>query len=142
MLFDRMISFDTNVLVRVFMDDDIAQAEQARTLFRQQINSDGIYISSYVVMEFMWVLKSNKFSKQQMTNVLRILLSSANVTIGQTDLVTEALSLFEKGQADFSDYLIMLDSQKEQAKGLQTFDINLKNAARSFFSNPPPHTLQ
>ena len=31
-----MISIDTNILARVFLDDDILQAEQARLLFKNQ----------------------------------------------------------------------------------------------------------
>ncbi len=130
-----MISFDTNILFRVFLDDDILQAEQARALLKHATHSEKAYISSYVVIELVWVLKSNKFPKQKIIEVLHILLTSANLVIGNVDLIVDAISLFEKGSADFSDYIILLDSDRNGAKKLETFDGNLREAAYSFYGN-------
>lgn len=54
-----MIALDTNVLVRLVMADDPAQAGRARGLFEAHADADGsLFVSDVVLAEFAWVLKS------------------------------------------------------------------------------------
>ncbi|MEK7654917.1 MAG: hypothetical protein AAB323_01495 [Pseudomonadota bacterium] len=80
-------------------------------------------------------MKSNKFPKQKIVETLHILLTSAHIVIGAADVISDALSLFENGLADFSDYMILLDGNGKGARKLETFDTNCKEAARLFYGN-------
>ena len=54
-----MIALDTNVLVRLVLRDDDAQAERARQLFDAHADVDeSLFVSDVVLAEFAWVLRS------------------------------------------------------------------------------------
>ncbi len=52
-----MKSFDTNVVVRLLVDDDPAQCARAERAFRGAIGEGGAFFSATVLVEVAWVLR-------------------------------------------------------------------------------------
>lgn len=117
-----MISIDTNILVRVFLEDDPAQAKMARKIMEEASRDSKLFISSYVIQEFIWVLKIKKFDRKDIYEAIITLTDSPGVIIGQRDVVLSAAEKFYKGKADFADYMILAESEKYGSKILKTFD--------------------
>lgn len=117
-----MINIDTNIIIRVFLADDKEQYEEAKKIFNQ---NNKFYISSYVLLEFVWVLKTKKYTRLEIYNYLNVLIELNNIVIGQKDLIVKSLDRYKKGKADFSDYMIYEDGLYNNAKELKTFDKKL-----------------
>ncbi|MEI8295455.1 MAG: type II toxin-antitoxin system VapC family toxin [Alphaproteobacteria bacterium] len=117
-----MIGIDTNILVRVFVEDDASQAQAAKKLMETASKRDQLFISSYTLMEFAWVLKVKKFKRQEIYEAIITLTDSPGVTIGQREVVLSAAEKFYKGKADFGDYMIFSEGEHYGAKNLKTFD--------------------
>ena len=125
----QMTGIDTNVLVRYLVDDDQEQADRVhRFLARCRRASEPVYISSIVLCETLWVLRSAfASSKLQIVEVLERLLSSDVFQIEQEDSVRAALDLFRTAKGEFVDCLI---GQLNLAKGCRatvTFDRDLRS---------------
>ncbi len=118
------IALDTNVLVRVFIDDasSKSQMEQARELVKK---STEIYIPQIVQAELVWVLNSAyQLQKSQILVVLEKLLSHSIFLLQEPEIFKAALESFNEGKADFSDYLIA-ESAKSAGFKLFSFDKKL-----------------
>jgi predicted nucleic-acid-binding protein len=117
-----MISVDTNVLVRAVLEDDPIQAAQAKALMKKATESKSLFVSSYALLEMVWVLKVNGHARQKIAEALFALLDAPGVTVGQSDIVLSAIEKYSKGKADFGDYLILAESESFGAHRLASFD--------------------
>jgi len=116
-----MISIDTNVLVRVLVND-IAEAEQMRAARRTVSVAGEVFISQIVQVETMWVLSSGyKLKKDVLLTLLQHLYENIAYHLEKEASFLLALKMYKNGNADFSDYLILADARK---RGLEvaTFD--------------------
>ena len=96
-----MIAFDTNMLIRLVVDDHPAQADIAQQLLRQ----DTAWISRTVLLESEWVLRSRyTFPRDRILAFFRLLLQAENASVETPQAVEQALSWFEQG-ADLADAL-------------------------------------
>ena len=59
-----MIGIDTNILVRAYLEDDKKQAEEAKNFLLQNTQENLLFISSYAILEFAWVLKTKNYSSE------------------------------------------------------------------------------
>lgn len=124
-----MIGIDTNVLVRYLTCDDPEQAEKAEALFQTHCTSEEPgFVPHIVLCELVWVLKrSYKFPKSKIVEALWYLLNTLELRIEAAPLVRQALQEFEKGKADFSDYLIGAICRENGCRFVATFDQKLKD---------------
>ena len=118
-----MIGIDTNVLVRLIADDDLAQSSAAN-LLRQD---NQLFVSLTVVMESEWVLRSAyRWSRRRIADALAILTSLENLDFELVEWVEWAIERYLEG-ADFAD-MIHIVANKENAR-LATFDKRLSKQA-------------
>lgn len=117
-----MIGIDTNILVRAFLEDDLEQAEKAKEVMEKSAKASQLFVSSYALLEFVWVLKVKKFTRKEIYDAIITLTDSLGVTIGQREVVLAAADKFKKGKADFADYMIIAEGEKFGARSLKTFD--------------------
>ena len=61
-----MIGIDTNILVRAFLEDDEKQAQEAQSFLTKATKDNSLFISSYAILEFAWVLKVKNYVDQSM----------------------------------------------------------------------------
>jgi predicted nucleic-acid-binding protein len=118
-----MKSFDTNVAVRLLVEDDPAQCERAGAAFRRAVADGGVFFSATVLVEVAWVLRvAYKQDRAAITGALRNLVGTAGVTVEHDTIVRRAIEAFESGPADFSDYYIRESSRDASALPVLTFD--------------------
>lgn len=122
-----MISIDTNIIVRAFLEDDYAQAQAAKKVMESAAKRGQLFISSYALLEFVWVLKVKKFTRKEIYEAIITLTDSPGITIGQREVVLSAAEKFYKGKADFGDYMIFSEGERYGARTLKTFDYALLN---------------
>lgn len=124
-----MAALDTNVLVRLLVEDDKAQLAAAEGLIRRCVSAgETLYVPVTVFLELEWVLRSSfGFSKSATVETLSQLLSSVELRFESEAAVEAALLLYIQGTADYSDCLHLALARVCGEQPLWTFD---KTAAK------------
>jgi predicted nucleic-acid-binding protein len=118
-----MIAIDTNILVRLVVDDHPQQADIAQNLLK----TNRAHISRTVLLETEWVLRSRyKFPRESIHAFFSVLIQTENVEMEDTLAVERALHWFLTG-ADFADALHLAICDKAI---MHTFDRGFCKAAR------------
>ncbi|HQT03410.1 MAG TPA: type II toxin-antitoxin system VapC family toxin [Thiotrichales bacterium] len=110
-----MIAFDTNLLVRLAVNDNIEQATIAEVL----LNEHEVFVSRTVLLETEWVLRS--VYKQLRGNIAAFFeqaLNTTNLYIEDAAQVKLALEWYQLG-ADFADAIHLCICQQYE---FHTFD--------------------
>ena len=123
-----MIALDTNVLVRLVLHDDEAQARTAERLFiRARRNQTPLFVADVVLCELVWVLKRRAgVSRADIVNTLDRLLRTELIVVSSAANAENALAAYRAGKGDFADYLIREQSRAMRATEVVTFDRALK----------------
>jgi predicted nucleic-acid-binding protein len=119
-----MIGIDTNVLLRLLLHDDEAQARKARREI-EDIESAGtqVLINDVVLTETLWTLRGRFASdKDELLLTLRSLLGAASFAFENRGTVQQALALYEASNAGFSDCLIAAKNAGIGCEYTATFD--------------------
>jgi predicted nucleic-acid-binding protein len=96
---------DTNVLLRMFVDDDEAQTARAVKLLE---TADGVAVSLQTLCEMVWVLRSRYgVARQDISAAIRVLLNTDNVMIDRPT-AEAGLAMLDAG-GDFADGVIAHD---------------------------------
>lgn len=119
-----MIGMDTNVLVRYIVQDDVEQSKIATRFIEKRISlSNPGFINQIVLCEFVWVLKrAYGYEKTIIFKVLEKILQTKEFVVDNADIVWIALREYQKGEADFSDYLIASYNQYSDCTHTVTFN--------------------
>lgn len=118
------MAVDTNVLVRILVDDpgQPAQVAAARNFARK---AEQVFVAQIVQVELVWVLESAyKLGKETVLMVLEQLLRNEGFQLQEEEGFMHALGLFRDSSADFSDCLIATQAAR-YGEGLMTFDKKL-----------------
>jgi predicted nucleic-acid-binding protein len=119
-----VIGLDTNVLVRLLVDDDAAQAHAARRFVADRCSpEDPAFVDRVALCEMVWVLTSvHRFDRAPVADIVDKLLATEEIALEDSDVVHAALQTFRKGRVEFADALI---GEVNRARGCQataTFD--------------------
>ena len=119
-----MIAVDTNVLVRVLVDDP-GHPAQVR-LARDRVKRAGkVYVPQIVQVETVWVLETAyAMAKRDVVDILDHLLQNSAYILQNENSFLQALSYYRDGPADFADYMVLAECRVANT-GLITFDKNL-----------------
>ena len=119
-----MIGVDTNVLVRLLVEDDERQFSAAYGLVNApERTEDPIFVSAIVVIEIEWVLrKTYQRGKTEIAEAIEQLCNRANLVIDDLEAVRAALQAWQTGKADLADYLIAALARQRGARTTMTFD--------------------
>lgn len=119
-----MIAVDTNVLVRLFVCDDVAQAARAEALFDAHTEDDGsLFISDVVLAEFAWTLaRAYRYERRDIAQALQALLDNVTVRLESPAVLRVALDSFRHGPADFPDCFIVAKALAAGCEVTVTFD--------------------
>jgi predicted nucleic-acid-binding protein len=102
-----VIGVDTNVLVRLFVTDDVRQSDAATRFFAERSPDDPAFVSSVVVAELIWLLDDTYgYSQTAIVDVLHQLLASADFVIERSALLSGALDAARRQVIDIADFLI------------------------------------
>jgi predicted nucleic-acid-binding protein len=119
-----MIGFDTNVLARLFVEDDPAQARIARQFVARRCTAtDPGYVDRVALCELVWVLSSvHGYGRPAIVNVIEELLATRDILLEDADLVRAALRTFATRRIDFADALIGHINRARGCEATATFD--------------------
>jgi predicted nucleic-acid-binding protein len=130
-----MIGADTNVLVRAVLNDHPQESRKAINFLKKAAQKKQLFISSYAILEMVWVLKVRKRDREEIIEAIMDLLDSPGIVIGRREVVVIALEMYAKGKADFGDYLIMAEGELFETPYLASFDKTLCKDTRR--ASPP-----
>ncbi len=132
-----MIAFDTNLLLRLTMNDDARQAKAASAIVERALaERQQIYINPVALSEFTWTLdRTFKANRREQALAVRQFLNCPPYRMFDSGVVETALIYFENSKADFSDCLIGVMNNAVSVQTTYTFD----KAASSLevFTLPP-----
>ena len=123
-----MIAIDTNVLIRLIVEDNDIQSSKALKFVRKQ---GEVFISAIVVCEATWILEScYNLKKAELINVFENMLRVDQFNIEYSEAIWLALNEYKRINADFSDCIIGAIAKTNDCHPVVTFD---KKAAKSSF---------
>ena len=119
-----MIGLDTNVLARLFVDDDPRQARAARKFVGERCNEQNpAFVDRVALCELVWVLSySHGYDRAEITGVIARLLGSQEILLEDADAVDAALRTFSSRNVDFADALIGEVNRARGCEATATFD--------------------
>ncbi|HYW34490.1 MAG TPA: type II toxin-antitoxin system VapC family toxin [Balneolaceae bacterium] len=123
-----MIGIDTNVLVRLHVEDDAEQYQKAKDLIEKCTIRNPLFISHIVLIEFCWVLRSSyKVPKEKVIEEIEYYINAGDVFLENQELCRDALSHYKQSSVDFSDCLIGTLAEKNNCQTTYTFDQKASN---------------
>lgn len=119
-----MIGLDTNVLLRLFVDDDPVQVRQARDFVRSRCDPDNpAFVDRVALCEMVWVLSTGYgFGRTEIADVIHQLLGSLDTVLEDSEEVLAALRTYQAGGVDFADALIGVVNRARGCELTVTFD--------------------
>ena len=119
-----MLGIDTNVLVRLLIEDDAAQTRRARHLVEHARQRDvPVVVSLLVLLETEWVLRSRYgLDKATVLTTFRRLLESLDLEFEEEGSVEEALYHWNEVNVGFADCLIAAHNRRLGCGATATFD--------------------
>ena len=126
-----MVSIDTNIAVRLLVNDDPEQTKSAVALFK----NNKVYITKTVALETEWILRGvYKLDQKHVNTALTALFSLEHVHVEDATALFVALDAHAKGM-DFADALHLASSHR--ADSFSTFDAALCTRAKKLQLQPP-----
>ena len=123
-----MLAIDSNVLVRVLVDDPDApaQCQVARTALSEV---GEVFVPQVVQIETVWVLaRAYGLAKPALLSVLGTIADHPAFHLQSPEIFQAALGLFQAGNADFADCVILAESAAARLE-LVSFDRKLGQLA-------------
>ena len=123
-----MIALDTNVLVRLVLHDDHAQARAAeRLVIKARRERTHLFVADVVWCELVWVLTRRAgLSREDIAVALEQLLRTELIVVAAPATIERSLDAYRKGKGDFADYLVREQARAIDAEDVVTFDRTLK----------------
>ena len=125
-----MRAVDTNLVVRLFVQDDAEQAKAAR----QALATDTAFIPKSVIVEFEWVMRGvYRESKAAIASAIETILGTASVEVEDAAAVARAVEWFRQGM-DLADAVHLASSG--HADWFVTFDAAMRRRATTLGTKP------
>jgi len=123
-----VIALDTNVLVRLVLQDDETQARAAeRLVVRARREQTHLFVADVVWCELVWVLTRRAgLSRDDIAAALDQLLRTELIVVAAPAVIERSLAAYRKGKGDFADYLVREQARAIDAGDVVTFDRALK----------------
>ena len=126
-----MIGLDTNLLIRIFIDDDPKQVAAARRLVADAAAGE-LLVSIIVLVEFVWTLQSHfKADKADIVRALEGLMTGSVFVIEDRPDVESALHKYKTYDCDLADCLIAFRNHRLGAD--RTVSIDRRAVRHSLF---------
>lgn len=123
-----MIGIDTNILLRLWLDDDPAQNARIDAMLQEHGRTPGsLLVTDVVLAEAVWTLRS-AFDQPKAAQLIavRSLLDEAAFAFEDREAVSLAADLFERGSCGFSDCLVVAKHARYGCHFTATFDRGMR----------------
>lgn len=118
-----MIGVDTNVLVRLFVQDNPQQTAAAVRFLASRSANDPAFVSAVVLAELVWALdRTYKYADAAIHDALASLFESVNIVIEREALMLTSVKLAREHKADISDSIIAAIAMDGGSSKTMTFD--------------------
>jgi predicted nucleic-acid-binding protein len=118
-----MIGLDTNILLRLVLQDNPDEGLKARRLVESLDTDNPGFINTLVLAEFVWTLQGRiGLSREQTAAAVSGLLNSADIIFEQEELVEHVLDVATKSKANFADLMIALKNEAAGCTKTMSFD--------------------
>ncbi len=119
-----MIGLDTNVLLRVLIEDGDPQSAAARDFLAAECSAaDPAFINTVVLVEVVWVLvRRYAYGKAEVVRTIEALLAAPAIAFANEELVRSALKLYSRQSIGFSDAVIGEINRAASCSVTATFD--------------------
>lgn len=126
-----MIGLDTNVLVRYFAQDDVAQSKKATALMESLSSDRPGFVSQVALIELVWVLgRCYDVGREQTTDIIESMLGTKELVVEAADTMRKALRVFAaSSKADFADCVIERSGHVAECEYTATFDVAASKVA-------------
>ncbi len=123
-----MIGVDTNILVRIFANDDPGQARRAGSFIDRDAADEKAFVSVVVLVEFAWTMRRvYGWERDWVLVALRKITEHPNIVVEDRDAVRDAIVRSANHRAEFPDQLIAVRNSLAGCRVTMTFD---RDAAR------------
>ena len=124
-----MIGLDTNVVIRLLVQDDAAQLRRVQKSIAKECSEENPgLINSVVLVETVWVLGSAYgYGREDISHAVETLLQIKELEVQCPNEAWEGLSLYRSGKAEFADCYLAAINRGLGCKDTITLD---KKAAR------------
>jgi predicted nucleic-acid-binding protein len=120
----KKVFFDTNFLLRFYLDDIPDQSSKAKAMIRSAKGGNLLLVTDLIVVcEMVWVMDSyygldKEVISEKMTNLYR----TPGIFVINGELLPEALSIYLEKNLDFTDAVIGISAKKNHIEYLASFD--------------------
>jgi len=123
-----MIGIDTNILLRLWLNDDPAQNKRIDALLAAHGSTPGsLLLTDVVLAEAVWTLKAAyEQDKNAQLIAVRSLLDEAAFAFEDREAVVDAVALFEAGSCGFSDCMVVSKHARQGCDFTATFDRGMR----------------
>ena len=127
-----MIGIDTNILLRLWLNDAPAQNKRIDALLAGHGSTPGsLLVTDVVLAEAVWTLRS-AFDQDKAAQLLAIrsLLNETAFAFEDRDALAQAADMFELGNCGFSDCLVIAKHARNGCDFTATFDRGMRKLPR------------
>ena len=123
-----MIGIDTNVLLRLWLNDAPAQNERIDALLAEHGSAPGsLLVTDIVLAEAMWTLRSAYCQdKAAQLSAVRSLLQETAFAFEDRKAIEQAVAMFESAACGFPDCLIAVKHARLGCEFTATFDRRMR----------------
>ena len=123
-----MIGIDTNILLRLWLNDDPAQSKRIDQFLAEHGGLPGsLLVTDVVLVEAVWTLKSAfEQDKHAQSIAVRSLLEETAFAFEDREAVAAALTLFDSGSCGFADCLVVAKHARQGCDFTATFDRGMR----------------
>ena len=119
-----MIGLDSNVLLRVLLDDDPVQSPRARAFIAEHGRHPGsLRLCDTVLLEVLWTLKrQRRLPRASLADVFARLLAEPAFAVSDREHLAEVLRRYVQSRADIGDAFSAVDNERAGCDHTATFD--------------------
>ncbi|MFC1878129.1 PIN domain-containing protein [Thermodesulfobacteriota bacterium] len=115
---------DTNVFLRLMVNDDPVKADACESLFRKAIAGDEtLATSDMVIAEIIWVLESYyELKKSDIRENVEKILNTRNLHCPNREIIISALSIYVEKNIDFIDAYNAFMLKRDEIYEIYSYD--------------------
>jgi len=120
----KKVYFDTNFLLRFYLDDIPKQAANAKEMVNSAKEGRVCLVTDLIVIcEMVWVLDSYYgLQKDEISEKISNLYETPGITVLNGDVLSQALNIFVDKNIDFTDAIIAASALKNSIEYVASFD--------------------
>ena len=120
----RKVFFDTNFLLRFYLDDVTRQSAKAKKMVQAAKDGALLLVTDLIVIcEMLWVMDSYYgLNKKQIAEKMTNLYQTAGLVVLNGEILPDALAVYVDKNIDFTDAVIGAIATKNHIEYLASFD--------------------